>query len=520
MAAGLARDANRGVAQEGWFVALVKPEVTPQRTPLPGPAPRRARPGRQRPGSRRPARQRLGQPPAARQRLTRQRPARQRLTPQRMAPLRLTAPGARGRRRLVLLIGAVALAAAMSVYALSVAAHPAGTLLGGYDLRVYRDAGLITRHDSARLYAWQLVRGIRFTYTPFAALVFAAATVLPWIALKWAMAGASILALLATVWMTFGALGWRGRARLGIVCAIGAVAFWTEPVQRTLHLGQVELLLMVLVVWDLRQPSRRWWQGAGIGLAAGIKLVPLIFIPYLVLTGRFRQATVAVMALAATVAAGWAALPQASASWWLGPDFLRAGRTGFVGFVANQSLRGVITRLAGGVNAATPAWLAISAAVFVLGLTAAALLHYSGRTAQGWVACALTGLLVSPISWDHHWVWIAPGLAVLADQAVRARGQARWSGWALLAALALVFGAWPSLWRSHAALVPWGLIWYAPGTSAGVYGHVRPSEYHWHGFTLLAGNLYILAGLALFALIAVSAARAWRPRCPGTGRPT
>ena len=454
----------------------------------------------------------LVKPEAAPPRTTVHRPAPQRLAPQRLPPLRLTARAAYRRRKLMLLIGAVALATAMSVYALSVAAHPAGTLLGGYDLRVYRDAGLIARRNSATLYGWQLAPGIRFTYTPFAALLFAAATVLPWIALKWGMAGASILALVVTIWMTFGALGWRGRARLGIVCAIGAVTFWTEPVQRTLHLGQVELLLMALVVWDLRQPPRRWWQGAGIGLAAGIKLVPLIFIPYLVLTGRFRQATVAVTALTVTIAAGWAALPQASAAWWLGPDFLRAGRTGFIGFVANQSLRGVITRLAGDVNAATPAWLAISAATLVLGLTAAALLHHSGRTAQGWVACALTGLLVSPISWDHHWVWIAPILAVLADQATRSRGAARWSGWALLAALALIFGAWPSLWRSHAALVPWGLIWFAPGTPAAAYGHVRPSEYHWHGLALLAGNIYILTGLVLFAIMLASAARAWRPR--------
>jgi alpha-1,2-mannosyltransferase len=437
-----------------------------------------------------------------------------------VTPLRRTARAAHRRRKLVLMTGALAMGVAVSAYALSVAAHPADALLGGYDLRVYRDAGLIARHNSAMLYSWQLAPGIRYTYTPFAALFFAATTVLPWITLKWAMAGASFLALMVTLWMTFGALGWHRRAQLGIVCAIGAVAFWTEPVQRTLHLGQVELLLMVLVVWDLRQPSRRWWQGAGIGLAAGIKLVPLIFVPYLLVTGRLRQAMVAMAAFAVTVGTGWAALPRASAAWWLGPDFLRAGRTGFIGFVANQSLRGMITRLAGDVNAATPAWLGISAAVLVLGLTAAALLHHSGRTAQGWVACALTGLLVSPISWDHHWVWIAPILAVLADQAVRARGAARWAGWAVLAALALIFGAWPSLWRSHAALVPRGLIWYAPGTPGSDYGHVRTSEYHWHGLTLIAGNVYVLAGLVLFAMMVAAATRPRRPAALDPGQPS
>ena len=63
--------------------------------------------------------------------------------------------------------------------------------------------------------------------------------------------------------------------------------------QRTLFLGQIELVLMALVAWDLLQPDRRWWKGVGVGVAAGIKLVPLIFIPYLLLTRRFRQAAVA-----------------------------------------------------------------------------------------------------------------------------------------------------------------------------------------------------------------------------------
>ena len=180
---------------------------------------------------------------------------------------------------------------------------------------------------------------------------------------------------------------------------------------------------MALVTWDLCQPAGRRWQGAATGVAAGIKLVPLLFVAYLVLTRRFRQAAVAARAFAVTVAAGFAALPSASVTWWLGGDFLQAGRTGFVGGQQNQSLRGLVTRLAGSVAGGTRPWLVLAVLVGGAGLAAAVTLHRRGYPLAGLLTCALTGLLVSPISWDHHWVWLAPGLALLADAGTRAAGR-------------------------------------------------------------------------------------------------
>jgi len=138
---------------------------------------------------------------------------------------------------------------------------------------------------------------------------------------------------------------------------------------------------------------------------------------------------------------------------------------------------------------------------------------------HGWLLCALTGLIVSPVSWDHHWVWLAPALAVLADFAVRAATRAaRWACWALLAAVAAVYGAWPMLGRPG-PLVPWGLIWYAPGSGA-AGSHPWNSEYHWHGLEWLAGNAYILAGLVAFAVVAVLARRCMPARAtPRRGAP-
>ncbi len=391
------------------------------------------------------------------------------------------------------------------------------------DLVVYRNGGLIARHvsplydarRSSPLYDWTGQHGVHFTYAPFAAVIFAVASVLPWTALRALITIASVAALAASAWLTFGALGYRrDRVRAGAALLVTAVAFCTDPVQDTLVLGQVNLLLMLLIIADLCQRGdpggQRWWKGAGIGIAAGIKLVPLIFIPYLVLTRRFRQAAVASGTFCATVALGFAVMPRDSTYYWVDRLFLQANRIVFPGTRGNQSLRGIITRFAGSVAGSASPWLVAAAAVAVAGLACAVMLERAGHPVPGMLACALTGLLVSPLSWDHHWVWIVPALVLLADLAVRARGQARAAWWLSAAALAAVFGAWPQFWVSNAALVPSSLISLGPGTYFATGDHPRFREYHWHGLQLIGGNSYVLAGLAGLAVLAVAALRARR----------
>ena len=399
------------------------------------------------------------------------------------------------------------------------------------DLRVYRDAGLIVRQIRplyhprfpAPLYQWPGYINLKFTYPPFAGMVF---TVLTWTSFHSLMrmsVGVNILALLATIWWTLGGLGYRsGLARAGATLLLAAPLFWIEPVQRTLFLGQIELVLMALVVWDLFQPDRRWWKGAGIGVAAGVKLVPLIFIPYLLLTRRFRQAAVAAGTFAVTVLLGFAVLPADSRKWWFGGLFLQGDRTGFVGWEGNQSLQGFITRLDGSVAGAKPLWLVTAAVVGVAGLVCAALLDRAGHHVAGVLGCALTGLLISPISWDHHWVWIVPITVAFAVYAVRAASAAsRWAAAAAAVGLVAVFGAWPgSLWGLPANTGGFfeGIIWIPPTTNPELYFQLgdRPgyAEYHWHGLQLITGNAYVLAGIGLFALLVVLAVRAARVAPP------
>ena len=404
------------------------------------------------------------------------------------------------------------------------------------DLTVYRDGGLIVRQVSpyyragawAPLYDWGGFSplALKFTYTPFAALTFAVASFLPWLVMAAASVIGNMAALVAALWFTFGGLGYRDRrVRLGATLLAAAVTFWLQPVVRTIYLGQVNLVLMAMIIGDLCQPSTRadgrprWWKGALTGVAAGIKLVPLVFVPYLLITRRFREAAATVAGFAVTVAAGFALLPHDSSKWWLHGMFLADGnRAGFMGWAGNQSLRAIITRFAGSVAAGQDPWIVAAVLALVAGMTAAYLLDRAGYPVPALLATALTGLLVSPISWDHHWVWAAPAVAVAGHYALAASRagskRAARALWALVAFLLVTFAAWPdALWESARNLGNFslGLLWAQKNTDPVLFaqhgdqpGYV---EYHWHGFQLLWGNAYILAGVILLLIALVTAFR-------------
>jgi alpha-1,2-mannosyltransferase len=430
------------------------------------------------------------------------------------------------------LAGLIAFGVAAGIYIWYALTHRMPDWMEPVDLRVYRLGGFIAGHvrpwyqvhRSSPLYDWPGFHSLKFTYTPFAALVFTAATVLPLRLLEYTSLAVNTVATLLTVWVTLAAVGWPGGGaatgqgrpaaaslpkRAGLTLLVGAAVFWLEPVQRTLFLGQVELILMALIMWDLCQPDRRRWKGAGVGVAAGIKLVPLIFIPYLLLTRRFRQAAVAAGAFALTVLIGFAADPADSTRWWFGGLFVKGSRTGFVGWEGNQSLLGLITRLAGSVAAGQRLWIWAAIAVVVAGLAIAVLLDRAGHPVVAVLTCALTGILGSPISWDHHWVWAVPAVVAAVGYATRSRGALRVATAGLATVITGVFFAWPgSLWGEPNDLGGFslGLIWAPPNTNPGTYYRRgdRPwfAEYHWHGLQLLSGNLYVLTGTGLLALLA------------------
>ncbi|MEY9967573.1 alpha-1,2-mannosyltransferase [Streptacidiphilus sp. MAP12-16] len=289
------------------------------------------------------------------------------------------------------------------------------------DLVVYRAEGHAVLADqdlyAMRVLPWQLSA----TYPPFAALAF---TGLAWIPVAPARAlvtlgNVGLLGLFALLACRLA--GWPAR-RLQPAVAILAACFgvWLEPVWTTLNYGQINILLSVLVLWDLTRSDSSRSKGIAIGIAAGIKLTPGLFALYLLFTGRVRAALVAGAASLGTVLLGWLALPNDSMNFWT-KDLFDTGRVGKTWIVDNQSLRGALARL---FHTADPgAWAVVAtAAVGVLGLavaTACARRSSTAPRAEAWgvLCCAITGLLVSPISWSHHWVWCVPVIILLAAEA-------------------------------------------------------------------------------------------------------
>ena len=270
---------------------------------------------------------------------------------------------------------------------------------------------------------------------------------------------------------------------LGLVGVVVVLAM--EPIRTTLGYGQVNTILMALVVADLlpdrpqdevlvfdRGLGGRIPQGTLIGLAAAIKLTPALFAVFAFLAGRKRVAWTAVISFFAFTAFG--AIFQWSQTWqfWFG---LSGGntRTASPLYVGNQSLLGVVYRLIGETTALTLLGLAISGLVALLGAVVASQWWRAGEKV---FAVALVGLctcLASPLSWTHHHVWVLPmGVAV-----VLGRNLPRW--------VRLLAGAW--------------VIWVCVCLPLAVLPYGGDPERNYTFGQQVVANLGPLMGLALVA---------------------
>ena len=384
------------------------------------------------------------------------------------------------------LVGLVAMAA----YALPWLAAPAAHW-PLWDVRVYWWGGRQAAAGGAALYAPGAP--FSFTYPPFAALLFSAGAAARAGAMKIALTAGSLVALTVLCGQALAAAGIRRRPE--VVFAVSALALQTRPVAYSLHLGEVNLILAVLIGADLlRRRDGAWWQGIGTGLAAGIKLSPLIFVAYLALTGRLRAAAVAAGTFAVTVAAGFSGLPGPSRTFWLGRVFYDQNRIGDPANPSDQSLSGAVARLAGTGDPPRVWWLVAVSAVGLAGLAVAIWAHRRGYRMAGLLCCAVTGLLVSPISWTHHWVWVAPLVVLLVSRLPQTTPATAWKRWLGTFAVFFVFISCVLL------ILPNG----------------RNVELHWKVWQNILGSAYIFMPLVLALALA---GRWWllrRKRRPAT----
>jgi alpha-1,2-mannosyltransferase len=387
------------------------------------------------------------------------------------------------------------LAGCLALYASSVAALLASHLGHGWgfiDLAIYRDAGeAVVR--GAHLYELRFPGALAFTYPPLSALLFTALTPVSMGALEPLVTALSLLLLplmlaFALRLTPLDASLSRDRA-ISLALLASALAVWLEPVWTTLRYGQVDLLIGALIFYDLSRPDGSRFKGAGLGLAVALKLTPAIFVVYLLLTRRVRAAVVSLSVLLATIAVGFALIPGDARAYW-GGAFLDSGRVGRIENAANQSLHGAYARLLHSTNVEV-LWLCTVVVLALAGLTLATIAGRRGADARGVSLCALTGLLVSPISWSHHWVLAVPALMLFALDASR-----RGSRSALAAAGAVAIVA-----VAH-------MIWWVP------VNRPRHSELRLDALQLVYSDAYVLIALLSLAAAAVSVFRARRARLP------
>ena len=342
------------------------------------------------------------------------------------------------------------------------------------DLDVYiRGATAVMRHEP--LYGVS-VQGQPFTYTPFAALFFVPLQLLGNIDARWALTAASIGCYLLVVVVCARRLGMT-LASAGIV-GLAGLAF--EPFARNILLGQINLVLVALVVVDVFVVPARY-RGMLIGLAAGIKLIPGAFILFFVLKRDWWAALRTLGAFVVTIGLGAVFAPHDSWQYWSG-GFIKLSRFGADAVIRgdNQSLIGALMRLSRDVSPPPIFTLLLSVSVMALGLFAAKRQIDSGNDVAGLACIAFASLLTSPISWTHHWVWAVIGLLVLVQ------GRHRFS--AVL--LGVIFAIGP--------------MWFAPR------GQLLELQHNW--WQIVACVSYVLVGLSFLIFFAR------RPHGPFKGR--
>lgn len=321
----------------------------------------------------------------------------------------------------------------------------------GLDCAVYRAGALAALHGSplygtlSFLPSW--AGGMPFTYPPVAALVFVPLAWLPPQLFWGVLAVASVLAV-AFVLTT--AIGPILLPRL-VVVAVGVGSLVLEPVWRGIGFGQIDAVLMAVVVLDVLVLPESRWRGVLIGLAAAIKLTPLVFVLHLFLIGRRADALRALGAFAGLTVLSLLVLPADSIRYWstevLGGPLFSANPATNSAQVADQSLNGLLERVSGRASWAFP--VAIGLGLVLLAVVVPLVRRLAARGAR-WEALLVTagfGLLVSPVSWTHHWVWVVALVGLVA-------GRYWW-----LAGVWVVFTGWFQLVVPHGggAESRWGI---------------------------------------------------------------
>jgi alpha-1,2-mannosyltransferase len=340
------------------------------------------------------------------------------------------------------------IAAATLVFGVGLVAGKGGNPL--IDLKVYRDGGISFMKDLP-LYTARFPHPLKgpdlpFTYPPFAAVVF---SVLGFVGYYLAAVLMVAIGFTALTWTLYLVLRSRAGGRFlpeptpRVLVTLTLVSLVLEPISSTFLHGQINLLLMGLVATDALGPKTRLPRGVLAGIAAAIKLTPAVFLLYFVARRQWKTASNMAAAFVGATSLSFILAPRDSKAYWTETVF-DPTRIGDLGYAANQSLRGGLHRLGGlpgmamSMKTEEHLWFGLSMIVIALTYLGARRAIRRGDTVCALAVTAACQLLISPVSWSHHWVWIAPMLLPLAIQIVRGRERLKIAGLVLLTAVFLI----------------------------------------------------------------------------------
>jgi alpha-1,2-mannosyltransferase len=378
----------------------------------------------------------------------------------------------------------------VSVPALAIVIVLMATTFGGHylDLEVYR-LGVHAWLSGRDLYGVLPVTSagvvLPFIYPPFAALLMVPVTVSSWVFAAVAVFAASLLSLAITIYLVLRRLWPEGElsGALAGTSALLVPCLALEPVWQTFSFGQINLILMAMVTADCLMPRTRWPRGVLIGLAAAIKLTPAVFLLYLLLRRDYRAAAATVISGAVATGIGVLIAPGPSMRYW-GGGLAGAGGVSGSPFFTNQTFQAVLVRAGVDGPGMKAGWLVLSVGLVLLAASAIR----RGERLLAMVVTAGVGLLVSPTSWSHHWVWIAPALLVAAVTAWQA-GSRLWM--AVTAVLAVTFVVAPHRFLPHD----------------------NNRELSWSALQQVVGASYVIVTVVVYILLW----RTWRYHVPAVG---
>jgi alpha-1,2-mannosyltransferase len=320
-----------------------------------------------------------------------------------------------------------------------------------------------------------------FTYPPLAAIVFCP---FAWMGMPTAsvvITVVNLLVLIVAVFMLLTSLDvWSASYRLSgpawmrrlwlALAVVAASTIWLEPIKSNFAFGQINVVLMTLVIADCLPRRTTWPRGLLLGAGIALKLTPAVFLLYFLLRRDSRAVLTALASFAAATAAGFLLAWGDSWEYWT-HTVSQTDRIGSPALSTNQNVAGVLARLGLGEDDRFLLWLLGCFVVLAATVWATRRVLRAGEPTAAVICVALFGLVVSPVSWSHHWVWMLPAVLVLAVLARRRRSAA----FGLISAAGLALMVW----------TPIDLMLKHHETAATLWRQIFGASYVWWALTVI-----------------------------------